>query len=187
MRTVFFDVDTQIDFMLPTGALYVPGAEKLVPTIARLNADALASGMPLISTMDAHRENDVEFLSWPPHCVTGCLGQRKATPIAAGAVTVSLTAPCPDVRQAKHIIVEKVTVDCFTNPHLAEVLAQLGADRYVVYGVVTEICVQNALFGLLKTGKPVTMLSNAVKELNSAAAEAMLAKFTALGGEVASA
>ncbi|MCX6592240.1 MAG: cysteine hydrolase family protein [Acidobacteria bacterium] len=187
MCTVFFDVDTQIDFMLPAGALYVPGAEKLVPTIARLNAHAWSTGSPLISTMDAHAENDVEFLSWPHHCVAGCLGQRKVTPVADRAVKVSLAAPCPDVRQAGHVILEKVTVDCFTNPHLAEVLTQLEADRYVVYGVVTEICVQNALFGLLKTGKPVTMLSNAVKELSSAAAETMLAKFTALGGEVASA
>lgn len=186
MRTIFFDIDTQNDFMLPAGALYVPGAERLVPTVARLNAHALSSGMPLISTVDAHRENDVEFATWPPHCVGGCLGQRKPTPVAESAVTVGLAASCPDVRRAGHIIVEKVTFDCFTNPHLSEVLAQLGADRYVVYGVVTEICVQHALFGLLKTGKPVTMLANAVKELNPAAVEAMLGQFTALGGEVAS-
>ena len=185
MRTVFFDIDTQLDFMVPAGALYVPGAEKLVPTIARLNGYALDNGHTVISTLDAHRENDVEFAAWPPHCVAGCLGQRKVTPVAAGAVTVGLAAPCPDVRAAGHILLEKVTVDCFTNPHLPELLRQLNADRYVVYGVVTEICVQHALFGLLKTGKPVTMLSNAVKELNAAAAEAMLRQFTALGGDVA--
>ena len=40
MRTVFFDVDTQIDFVYPAGALYVPGAESIVPLIARLNAAA---------------------------------------------------------------------------------------------------------------------------------------------------
>jgi hypothetical protein len=31
MKTVFFDVDTQIDFLYPAGALYVPGGET-VPT-----------------------------------------------------------------------------------------------------------------------------------------------------------
>ena len=37
MKTVFVDVDTQIDFLFPAGALYVPGAEALVPKIAALN------------------------------------------------------------------------------------------------------------------------------------------------------
>ena len=37
MKTVFFDVDTQIDFLYPAGALYVPGAEKVVEQIAALN------------------------------------------------------------------------------------------------------------------------------------------------------
>ena len=30
MKSVFFDVDTQIDFLYPAGALYVPGAESIV-------------------------------------------------------------------------------------------------------------------------------------------------------------
>src|SRR5215467_5124827 len=37
MTTAFVDVDTQFDFLLPTGALSVPGAERIIPTIARLN------------------------------------------------------------------------------------------------------------------------------------------------------
>ena len=30
MKTVFMDVDTQLDFLYPAGALYVPGAERLI-------------------------------------------------------------------------------------------------------------------------------------------------------------
>jgi len=33
-RIVFWEVDTQQDFMLPGGKLYVPGAEKIIPNIA---------------------------------------------------------------------------------------------------------------------------------------------------------
>ena len=73
MKTVFFDIDTQIDFMYPAGALYVPGAETILPLISRLNHAA-----PLvISTMCAHAEDDPEFLIYPHHCVRGTLGQNK--------------------------------------------------------------------------------------------------------------
>ena len=39
MNTVFLDVDTQIDFLYPAGALYVPGAEAIVPVVAKLNRE----------------------------------------------------------------------------------------------------------------------------------------------------
>ena len=47
MKSVFFDIDTQIDFLYPAGALYVPGAESLGPRIAALNRYAAANGIPL--------------------------------------------------------------------------------------------------------------------------------------------
>ena len=51
MRTLFLDVDTQIDFVYPAGALYVPGAERIVPTVAALNAHAAgAQDTTLLST-----------------------------------------------------------------------------------------------------------------------------------------
>ena len=60
-------------------------------------------------------------------------------------------------------------------------LAQLNADRYVVYGVVTEICVRCAAFGLLKTGKPVEIVTDAVKALDEQKAREMFSEFTAAG------
>ena len=74
---VFIDVDTQIDFMLPAGALYVPGAEHVIPAVAALNRFAVTRAYRLLSTMDAHAEDDPEFRNWPAHCVAGTLGQRK--------------------------------------------------------------------------------------------------------------
>ena len=73
MKTVFFDIDTQIDFVYPAGALYVPGAERIVPVIAELNRRAAL----VISTMDAHSEDDPEFQIYPHHCVVGTAGQQK--------------------------------------------------------------------------------------------------------------
>jgi nicotinamidase/pyrazinamidase len=165
MKTVFFDIDTQIDFVYPAGALYVPGAEKILPVIAQLNRKAPI----LISMMDAHSENDPEFQLYPHHCVAGTLGQQKPASTLLE-------------KRDQQIIIEKQTFDCFSNPKLLPLLHELNAERYVVYGVVTEICVRLALFGLLKTGKRVEMVADAVKALDENAANKMVAEFLAAGG-----
>jgi nicotinamidase/pyrazinamidase len=165
MKTVFFDIDTQIDFVYPAGALYVPGAERILPVIGELNRRAPA----VISSMDAHTEDDPEFATYPHHCVAGTAGQRK---------------PAITLRDGQ-VILEKQKLDCFSSPHLEPLLAQLNADRYVVYGVVTEICVRYAAFGLLKTGKPVQLVTDAVKALDEQAASKMFQEFTAAGGRLA--
>lgn len=176
MKTVFFDIDTQIDFVYPAGALYVPGAERILPVVAELNRRA-----PLvISTMDAHSEEDPEFQLYPHHCVAGTTGQHKpAATLLDRRATIE--APTDDARQ---LILEKQKLDCFTNPHLEPRLARLNADRYVVYGVVTEICVRFAACGLLKTGKIVEIVTDAVKALDEQRAQEMFSEFIAGGGRL---
>ena len=183
MKTVFFDVDSQIDFMYPAGALYVPGAEQVVERIAALNRFAGEQGMVVISTMDAHPEDDPEFQSWPPHCVAGTTGQQKpAATLLERRIVVPNAVGAMALEGAQQILLEKQALDCFTNVNLADILRLLGADRYVVYGVVTEICVKCAVEGLLKTGKRVELVTDAVRSLNDAAAAVMTAAFLAAGG-----
>ena len=185
MKTVFFDVDTQIDFVFPAGALYVPGAEGVLPVIAGLNRFAAANSIAVVSTMDAHAENDEEFLHWPPHCVVACSGQRKPVSTLLESRTVLKSKAGRAGRPgAQQILLEKQTFDCFSNPNLPGLLDELGADRYLVYGVVTEICVKLAAFGLLKTGARVEIVGDAVRSLKADVAEAMLAEFRAAGGLV---
>jgi nicotinamidase/pyrazinamidase len=185
MRTVFFDVDTQLDFMYPAGALYVPGAETIVERIAQLNRFAAAHDIPLISTMDAHDENDREFLHWPPHCVKGTLGQRKPEVTLVGSPQVIPFKPrTVRLTGAKQILLEKTVLDCFENVNLSSVLEFLQAERYVVYGVVTEICVRFAASGLLKTGKPVAVVTDAVRSLNDLESAKTIADFQLAGGSV---
>jgi nicotinamidase/pyrazinamidase len=186
MKTIFFDIDSQLDFLYPAGALYVPGAEHVVPAIARLNRYAAAHGISVISTTDAHAENDAEFQSWPPHCVAGTLGQHKAEATQLEKRVVVPNRPCPlALEGAQQIVVEKQNVDAFTVPNLALILEHLAADRFVVYGVVTEICVLFAARGLLKYGKPVTIVTDAVRALTAEASERALAEIRASGGTLA--
>jgi nicotinamidase/pyrazinamidase len=182
---VFFDIDTQIDFLFPAGALYVPGAEKIIGAIAELNRLAARQGIPVLSTVDAHTEDDPEFKLWKPHCVAGTTGQQKpATTLLEKRVVVPNVAGLLDVSGAQQILLEKQTVDCFSSVNLVPLLDHFGAQRCVVYGVVTEICVKNAIFGLLKTGRKVELVEDAVRELDPGAAAQMKAEFLAAGGRV---
>jgi nicotinamidase/pyrazinamidase len=184
-RTIFFDIDTQIDFVYPAGALYVPGAERILPAVARLNRFAAENGIPLISTTDAHAENDTEFRQWPPHCVAGTMGQRKPEQTLLARRIVVPTAPGDyPVEGAQQIIVEKQALDCFTNPNLPRILERLGAGRCVVYGVVTEYCVRCAALGLLRLGKPVEVVTDAIQTLKEEDGRRALEEIVAAGGKL---
>ncbi len=183
MKSVFFDIDTQNDFMLPSGALYVPGAEAILPAIARLNRDAADHGIVVVSTTDAHDENDREFRRWPPHCVAGTIGQQKPSETLLERRAVISTVPgVYEIDGAQQIIVQKQALDLFTNPNLPALLERLNAARYVVYGVVTEYCVRCAVLGLLKTGKPVELVTDAIRTLKDDDGRRTLEEFTTAGG-----
>jgi nicotinamidase/pyrazinamidase len=165
MSLAFLDIDTQIDFVFPSGALYAPGAERILPTIAKLNRYAMEHGIPLISTACAHAEDDPEFADWPPHCILGTVGQQKPASLSVG-----------------QRIFEKQTTDMFLSPNAEAVLEELGADEFVVYGVVTEVCVRFAALGLLKRGKRVTVVEDAVMHLDPAARQAFFEELKFRGG-----
>jgi len=136
--------------------------------------------------MDAHAEDDVEFRAWPPHCVAGTVGQQKPEcTLTAGRAVLAVAAREPV--KAPQVLVEKVTTDCFTNPMLETLLDELRASEAVVYGVVTEICVANAVRGLLRTGRRVTLVQDAVMSLDDAKAQALEAEVVASGGRLATA
>jgi len=188
MKTVFVDVDTQLDFMVPGGALYAPGSELLTPRLAALSEFAVKSGIPILSTADAHSEDDPEFKSWKPHCVLGTQGERKLTETSVDRqYIVSTEADSLDpslVYAAAQIIVQKQNVDCFTNPNLPELLRLLNAARFVVYGVVTEVCVRHAARGLLKTGAKVELVADAIQALDENAGREALNELTDKGVEL---
>jgi nicotinamidase/pyrazinamidase len=179
MKTVFFDIDAQLDFLYPAGALYVPGAERLVPVISRLNQRAAV----VVSTTCAHAEEDPEFKDWPPHCVLGTMGQCKppSTLIDPRAVIPPQKAAF-DITGARQVVLQKTQLDLFSNPNLPALLETLAADEYFVYGVVTEYCVRFAALGLLDTGKRVTLFRDAIQSLSLEASERTIAEFTARGG-----
>jgi nicotinamidase/pyrazinamidase len=170
----FFDIDTQIDFVFPAGALYGPGAERVIPEVAALNRYAGEHGIPLISTMCAHPEDAAEFQVWAPHCIVGTVGQQKPA--------ATLLAD-----RERQIIIEKNDLDMFSNPDVIPLLDRLGIGECFVYGVFTEYCIQCAVMGLLKTGRKVSLVTEATAHLSQVEGERVVREFLAAGGQCVSA
>ncbi|HVB85074.1 MAG TPA: isochorismatase family cysteine hydrolase [Candidatus Dormibacteraeota bacterium] len=188
-KIVFWSVDIQADFMLPSGKLYVPGAEKLIPNIHRLVSAALASGTLIVSSADAHTPNDTEFANFPPHCVAGTPGAR-ILPEALGnrvctvANDASQKLPA-DILSCPQILFEKQTLDVFDNPRAGELMDRLGPDEeYVIFGVVTELCVRCAAKGLLERRRKVSIVIDAIETLQPENGRRTLQELQSLGARL---
>lgn len=181
MKQIFLDVDTQADFLYPTGALVVPGAVAILPRLAALTQHAATHAIPVISTVDAHLENDPEFAEYAPHCVAGTLGAMKAPEtLLPKATRVAYGEAAPE-EWTGQLILEKRSIDMFSQPSIATLLARLAPECFVVYGVVTEICVMNAVDGLLRLGKQVAVVSDAVYGLEASKTPDLMHRWRAAG------
>jgi nicotinamidase/pyrazinamidase len=161
--TVFVDVDTQVDFVEPTGALYVPSAETLKPSFARLAEAARARGVPYVASSDAHAPDDPEFQVFPPHCVAGTPGQLRVPETQlSGATVVPLDGALPgELDLGAPIELQKVAFDLFTNPSAEKVLEATGAKTAVVFGVALDYCVRAAALGLRARGYDTVLVRDA--------------------------
>jgi nicotinamidase/pyrazinamidase len=185
---LFWDVDTQMDFMLPGGKLYVPGAEQIIPNLKRLTEHARAHKILVLASTDAHQPDDPEFAQYPPHCVAGTAGQQKIpeTQLAARYVVPNARAELPpDFGPFEQIIVEKQKLDVFSNPNLEELLKRLRPREVVLYGVVTELCVQCAARGLLDRGHRIRLVTDAVRELDERKGRDLIKEIVQRGGALA--
>ena len=188
---ILWGVDVQVDFLLPDGKLYVPGAEKLIPNIQRLVDVARRNGALLISSGDRHSRDDPEFRVFPPHCVRGTRGAEVVPEGLAHKICTLPNGPeiqLPhDLLDHQQILIEKQTLDVFDNPHAEKVLERLPLDaEFLVFGVVTEYCVRCAASGLLNRGRRVYIISDAIEHLNSAAGSKTIDELTAAGAELIS-
>jgi nicotinamidase/pyrazinamidase len=182
---VFWDVDTQVDFMSPEGKLYVPGAETIAPNLGRLTDYAHANRITIIASADDHVSEHEEISytpdfqdTFPPHCMRGTPGQRRITETTlSDPLVIAPDQALPDV--AAHqgdILFLKHWFDVFTNPHVSAVVNALGVSEIVLYGVALDVCDRYAVEGLRKYHPEVaiTVVRDAVKALDADAGDALL-------------
>jgi len=190
---IFWDVDTQVDFMLPGGKLYVPGAEKLIPNMNRLTDAARQGNVFIVGDACVHAPDDPEFARFPRHCVRGTPGAEIIPETLADRVLLipnRSDAVIPeDLSAYQQAILEKQTLDVFDNPNTDAVLERVGsftsADAEIyVFGVVTEYCVRLAAKGLLERGRRVALVRDAIETLNLEDGQKTLQELTSLGARL---
>jgi nicotinamidase/pyrazinamidase len=186
-RLVFLDVDTQVDFMFPSGRLYVPHAEEIIPILARLMLWARDHRIPIISSADAHAPDDPEFAQWPPHCVVGTPGQRRIPEtFFPDAVVVENR---PGAFQASpewvgQLIVEKPVYAVSANVNFDAILASLGHPRFVVFGVATEYCVLSDVLALRKRNLRAALVRDAIKPITEEGGRKAIEQMVAAGARL---
>ncbi|MGC2536506.1 MAG: isochorismatase family protein [Candidatus Sulfotelmatobacter sp.] len=185
-KVVFWEVDTQADFMLPGGKLYVPGAERLLPNIRRLTDAARQGRVFLVSHGCYHTEDDPEFQTFPPHCIKGTKGSAfvpEALTDKVVTVPNEATTVLPrDLSPYQQILLEKQTLDIFESRHADQLVERFGDEvEFVVFGVVTEYCVGFAAKGLLDRGRRVSVVQDAIETLKAEDGQRTVAELQALG------
>lgn len=170
-RLLFWDVDTQHDFMRTDGALYVPGSEEIIPTVGSLTDFAYRRAIRIVASADDHVESHRELsespdfvTTFPPHCIRGTPGQRKIPETALRDPLVFEPEPRDPEVVAREvgahrgdILFHKHWFDVFTNANVDAVLRVLDPEVIVLYGVALDVSDRYTVEGLL-THRPATRL-----------------------------
>ena len=201
MTQVFWDVDTQVDFMLPDGKLYVPGAETIADNLGRLTDFAHANGIRIVASSDNHDPDDDELSdtpdfqdTFPPHCLRGTPGQARipqtalSNPLLIEPEDAANALPTLLEKHAGDILFHKHWFDVFTNPHVSPVVEGLGITDVVLYGVALDVCVSCAVEGLLARhpALELTVVEDAVRGIDEGGRDAILGGWQARGVTITS-
>jgi nicotinamidase/pyrazinamidase len=162
MRTLFVDIDTQFDFIMPEGNLHVPGAEKLIPNFIKLVQLAKKYRIRILASADAHTEDDPEFEIFPPHCVKGRKGWEKIAETLLNDHEYLESDDKIDGQDSQMIILEKNKFSMFSNSNMETLLMKLNPNRAVIYGVATDYCVKAAALGMQSRGFEIYVVSDAI-------------------------
>ena len=185
-KLIFWEVDTQADFMMPGGKLYVPGAEKLMPNVRRLTDAARQGRVFLVSHGCYHAPDDPEFATFAPHCIKGTEGAAVVPEALAERVITVPNEPTvalpQDLSAYQQIHLEKQTLDIFASRHADNLVQRLDPDaEFVVFGVVTEYCVRFAAKGLLERRRRVAVVGDAIETLKSEDGKRTISELQTLG------
>ena len=193
---ILWDVDTQVDFMQPSGKLYVPGAAEVAPAMERLVDAARAAGLVHVASADDHELTDPEISetpdfrnTFPRHSLRGTHGAEKILETKQRDPLPLSLVPFPPglipglIGGRREILLLKKSFDVFTNPNADPLLAALDPSEIIVFGVATDVCDDAAILGFLQRGRRVLFVEDAASGLDEARIAACTAVWRTRGVE----
>lgn len=190
MRDVILVVDTQADFMLPDGALPVPGADAIVTSLTQwLARRTPADTAAIVFTFDTHFADtypgSAEAALFPIHCVKGTDGWRNLL----DPQSVPPTIPCRTLEKGVFDMWDEdglVLCDVHgKSPPVArdlffDELRRQGIERAVVVGVAADYCVRWAIDGLVRRGFSVTVPESLTRGIERSIGQVLVDDFAKL-------
>ena len=197
-REIYWNVDTQRDFMDPDGKLSIEGAQEIAGNLERITRDARTLGVQIVNTADWHNEHTKEISknpdyqsTFPQHCMQNSYGAGYIPQTQPqNPYVVDWQSPNLDKKAlATHIgdiVIRKDEFDVFSgNPFTHDILDILNPERVVVYGVATNVCVDHAVMGLTaRKGLEVYVVQNAIKGLPTKPVEPFIKKWQDRGAKL---
>ena len=184
-KAVFWNVDTQVDFIDKEGKLPVPNAETIKPNLKKLTEFAKKNNIKVVNTMDWHFKDSKELSdepdfvkTFPPHCMANTEGVRfieETSPEPGNTMVIDWSTQkgmnFHDIHRFRNLIIRKDAFDVFEGNNLTEAIVNnlgipfLDRPTFIVYGVATNVCVKAAVEGLTRRGYSVKVVTDAIKEL----------------------
>jgi nicotinamidase/pyrazinamidase len=180
---VFVNIDTQRDFLEPTGALYVPGSTEILPNLDRLTEFARSHLVPILATACAHLPDDPELEQFPPHCMAGTRGQELVAETFCADSEVLDPGERLRGELPLHLTLQKRDLDVFSRLDADELIDRYNQEHptFIVYGVATDYCVRAAVEGLLQRHCRVAIVVDAVRAIDGDAETQILTDFARRG------
>ena len=176
-KVLFWNVDTQVDFMNEDGLLSIGDTVKLKSNLEWLSHFAASRKIQVINTRDWHRVNSAELSvnpdfsnTFPEHCIQNTRGAEFIDEVSYRMESKDMSdvseldwdrtyskEEYKEISNSTDIIINKDKFDVFTG--------NTNTDEVYVYGVTTDVCVNKAVLGLLSRGYKVKVIVDAIQEL----------------------
>jgi nicotinamidase/pyrazinamidase len=197
--TIFWDVDTQFDFMQPKGKLYVPGAEMIIPNVSDVRRFALEGGYSIVADIDWHSHDNAEISdepdfkeTFPPHCMAGEPGGERVGFLGDVPIEYIDIDEMDDeaiqtlIRTEQyHIVIRKNSLDVFDNPNTDKLVKLIEPKKVIVFGVALDFCVYYVVRGLSKYSNiRLCVLKDAVKGLDARPEQEIFDEFEQMDVEI---
>jgi nicotinamidase/pyrazinamidase len=176
-KKLFVLVDTQYDFMMSNGALYVEGAESLFPSINKKLFE-LTQNEPwgFIYTMDSHNKdtypNSGESRQFPIHCVEYSAGWSN---VFDGLINYIADHGEHGTLELKKGVFDMWAEEHFLRDRMIKNAEAEGIRDVVIFGVAADFCVKWAADGFLRLGWnveiPRTLTAGIYRDIDTVVAE----------------